>query len=467
MARFKGLYYYRVKKALANKDNDSGLNLKIYEKGRVDSNVKSISVYSEHVAIAYGKTVLFKLLGDYDYHKTYQCLDDVNVVKFRDQGMLLIGLQNGIIEYVAVCSMQRMGMLKGHTAAVNDIAFCPDFKYIFTCSRDGTIKKWNMWSKACELTLDYHTDTVKNILVHNYRKKKKYLISSGYDGNIYFYNFEKNKRRNKLKIEQKDPIEHMFVFHNKYIIFSVKNVVKVYSFRSKKIIKEFCFCSKTVYYLSGVKNYILAASLNNYIYFIDPYKGMKEEAVSVIENFRYFHKQLLLDVYKNVFALGDKFNKWFILVCETQALKTVKNNSKDVCLGELITENTKYQLKPVDTLLKRFKFKDALFFCIKNDSNCCMPLLDFMSKIRVLDTVCEFKNTAEMLYFLKWILRTNVISDLTLEILGIFLNVNKTNFIKDKQIEIHLRQLLNTLEAVQLWLKAYENLEVIVQQLTM
>lgn len=467
MARFKGLFYYRVKNALDNKENASGLNLKIYEKGKVDSNVKSISVYSEHVAIAYGKTILLKLLGDYDYHKTYQCFDDVNVVKFRDEGVLLIGLQNGIIEYVAMCSLQRMALLKGHTAAINDIAFCSDFKYIFSCSRDGTIKKWNIWSKACELTLDYHTDSVQNILVHNYRKKKMYLISSGYDGHIYFYNIQKNKRRNKLQINEKDPIEHMFIFHKKYIIFSVKNVVKIYSFRSKKIIKEFFFCSKTVFYLSSIKNYILAASLNKYIYFIDPYKRLKEDAAVVIGNFRFANKPICVDVYKNVIALGEQPNNWFIRICETQALKPVHNNTKDVCLGELITENTKYQMKHVDQLLRRFKYKDALFYCIKNDRNCCMPLLNFMSKIRVLDTACEFKSNAEMLYYLKWILKINDINDVTLEMLGVFLTVNKTNGIKDKEIEIHLRQLLHRLEAVQLWLKAYENLGIIVQQLTM
>lgn len=53
--------------------------------------------------------------------------------------------------------------LKGHTAAINDISFDPNGKYMVTGSSDLTVKIWDIDQYVCVKTLNGHDHSVSSV----------------------------------------------------------------------------------------------------------------------------------------------------------------------------------------------------------------------------------------------------------------------------------------------------------------
>lgn len=76
-----------------------------------------------------------------------------------------------------------------------------DKEYLLTCSRDKTIKLWDISSNTCIYTFTGHDNWVRNMFVH---PTGKYLVSTGDDRNIRIWDMKSGRTVKKLdKVHEK------------------------------------------------------------------------------------------------------------------------------------------------------------------------------------------------------------------------------------------------------------------------
>ncbi|ETW28340.1 hypothetical protein PFFCH_04248 [Plasmodium falciparum FCH/4] len=259
MSFFPPVELIRKKNKLIKVNNDYSFEFNVLKSGKEKASIKSISICSIYIAIAYNNTIIFNNLKGEQLDKKYQCRENVSKLKFRDEKMLGVGLENGEIELIGMFCYDRIKTFKGHKSSINDLIFSNNFQSLYTCSRDFTIKIWNIWQGICEHTIDYHMDNITSLILYN-NNDTDYLISSSYDGFIYFYDIIKKKHTNKLEIQE--PIECIYIFEKEYLILSVRNVIKFYSITNFKYIKDIVISTKTIFYINSFKKYIVASSLD-------------------------------------------------------------------------------------------------------------------------------------------------------------------------------------------------------------
>lgn len=226
-------------------------------------------------------------------HKKYNCKENISFLKFRDDKMLGIGMENGNIELIGIFFFDKIKNLKGHKSSITDMCFSSNFQKLYSCSRDFTIKIWNILEGKCENTLDYHIDSITSMCMY-IKNEDNYLISSSYDGYIYFYNLNKNESTNKLEI--KSPIEYIYIYKDKYIFVAVKNVIKIYSLENIEFIKDITITTKTIYFLNSFNKYIVAASIDTIIYFIDPQLKHPEVCILIFMGVYIFPLPFILSI---------------------------------------------------------------------------------------------------------------------------------------------------------------------------
>src|SRR5437868_5455008 len=78
-------------------------------------------------------------------------------------------------------------VLRGHTDAINRIAWSPDGSYISSPSDDKTIRIWDARSGACVHTLEGHTDRVISVA---WSPDGNQLASGSYDETIRLWNVQ-------------------------------------------------------------------------------------------------------------------------------------------------------------------------------------------------------------------------------------------------------------------------------------
>jgi WD40 repeat protein len=71
--------------------------------------------------------------------------------------------------------------LKGHTDSIWTVALAPDGKTLATCSRDGTVKLWNLTVQAEAATLKGHQGQVVAVA---FAPDGNLLATAGTDGKI-------------------------------------------------------------------------------------------------------------------------------------------------------------------------------------------------------------------------------------------------------------------------------------------
>ncbi|KNG76492.1 guanine nucleotide-binding protein beta SU [Plasmodium falciparum IGH-CR14] len=176
-----------------------------------------------------------------------------------------------------------------------------------------------------DLIFNYHMDNITSLILYN-NNDTDYLISSSYDGFIYFYDIIKKKHTNKLEIQE--PIECIYIFEKEYLILSVRNVIKFYSITNFKYIKDIVISTKTIFYINSFKKYIVASSLDMSIYFIDPfYKNTEEIKIVCIVNYSNHPKSF--EIYNDIIALGEIDGTWSIeLYHKKEKLHKNKKKSK-------------------------------------------------------------------------------------------------------------------------------------------
>src|SRR5947209_16965414 len=80
--------------------------------------------------------------------------------------------------------------LKGHQGSVLGVAFSPDGTVLASCSRDKTIKLWNVRTGKLERTLTDHTADVYDVV---FSPKGDLLASSGRDKTIKLWDARTGK----------------------------------------------------------------------------------------------------------------------------------------------------------------------------------------------------------------------------------------------------------------------------------
>ncbi|SOV18029.1 conserved Plasmodium protein, unknown function [Plasmodium gaboni] len=456
MSFFPPVELIRKKNKLVKVNNDYSFEFNVLKSGKEKASIKSISICNTYIALAYNNTIIFNNLKGEQLDKKYQSRDNVSKLKFRDEKMLGVGMENGEIELIGMFCYDRIKTFKGHKSSINDLIFSNNFQSLYTCSRDFTIKIWNIWQGICEHTIDYHMDNITSLLLYN-NNDTDYLISSSYDGFIFFYDISKKKHTNKLEIQE--PIEYIYVFEKEYLILSVRNVIKFYSITDFKYIKDIVISTKTIFYINSFKKYIVASSLDMSIYFIDPfYKNTEEIKIVCIVNYSNHPKSF--EVYNDIIALGEIDGTWSIELYHKKE-KLSKNKKKDKTNKKCYEdEKFVYNDKNVNLMVKKFKYNDALMYIIKNDPQSTLSLLDYFSKHKVLTAACRTYCVDRAINILIFLRKKFVVHVLMFELFFSFFSANKWILTtKDKRILDELQLLKKGFLNVKKYMKYFNDLK--------
>ncbi|CAA9989813.1 conserved Plasmodium protein, unknown function [Plasmodium knowlesi strain H] len=448
------------KKRKIKESNNFLFDFKVLSSGNDKGCVKSISICSKFIAIGCNNVVILNSITGERLGKKYQCQEGITKLKFRDEEMLGVGLENGTIDLVGIFCFGRIKSLRGHKSAINDLIFSSNFQTLYSCSRDFTIKIWNIWEGICERTLDYHIDSVTNICLYTFDGSAgdgPHLISCSYDGYVYLYNINSKKKINQIELDE--PVDCLNIFQNNYIVLSVKNVIKFYKLQNLEFLKNVIISTKTCFYLGSFKHYLVAASLDLSIYFLDPfYKGMEKIKVVSIANFLSAPKSV--DFSNGVLALGEMNGKWLIEVYNEKA-KQKKRKRKDsgplVDIPETIHIFTSTE---INNYLKNFRYHDALMFVIKTNPESTLSLLDYFSKHKVMIPACRTYSIEDTIKVLNFFRKRFVMDILMFEFFFSFFYVNKwIATTRNPKLLDELNVLRRGFENTQNFMKYYQNLK--------
>ena len=83
---------------------------------------------------------------------------------------------------------------EGHKKLVDSAAFSPDSRLLATCSRDSTVRLWQVPSGACR-ELPRHTDQVYAVAFH---KGSTRLATGGRDGAVWLWDLKRGEEVARL-----------------------------------------------------------------------------------------------------------------------------------------------------------------------------------------------------------------------------------------------------------------------------
>ncbi|GAW82054.1 hypothetical protein, conserved [Plasmodium gonderi] len=446
------------KRKRKNETNDYLFDFKVLKAGNEKGSIKSISICNKYIAIGCNNMVLLHSITGENLNKKYKCTESISKLKFRDDKMLGIGLENGNIELIGLFCFDRIKSMCGHKSAVNDLIFSSNFQHLYSCSRDFTIKIWNIWEGSCEHTLDYHIDNITSICLYTFNNNSNsHLISSSYDGYVYFYDLNLNKNINKIELEE--PIECLNIFKNEYIVLSVKNVIKFYTLEKLEFVKDLIISPKTCFHLTSFKHFLVVASLDLSVYFLDPfYKGTKKIKVVSIANFLNSPKSA--EFSNGVLVLGEMNGKWLIEVYNEKAKKKKIKHKDSRFIIDIQEETFSYTDEEINQYLKTFKYNEALIRMIKKHPDGMLSLLDYLSKHKVLIQACRTYSIEDTIKVLAFFRKKFVIDVLMFEFFFSFFRANKwIATTRNAQVLDELNGLKRGFENTQKFMKYYQNLK--------
>lgn len=155
---------------LASTTNRGFIKIWNLDKRRCVDTVKAFSAYVNCVSFAPEGNLL--VYGDgagyvhwYDWKDSVKGVIseklrwDINSVAFNKEGSILAAASDDDNIYIwdTVSNPVRKQVLKGHGDWVMDLCFSPDDKYLYSCSEDSTMRKWNLGMNACIDTMRFKT----------------------------------------------------------------------------------------------------------------------------------------------------------------------------------------------------------------------------------------------------------------------------------------------------------------------
>jgi len=188
-------------------------------------------------------------------------------------------------------------VIDAHDEKINHMIFHPDSNWLYTCSDDNAIKKWNYKSYKLLDTFNYHKSDVNYLQIQN-----NFLLSSGDDGNIFALNLNNRKVLKKYKILDEKIISFIsFLNDSLFVVSDGSTSIKLVKLGSKKNkIDTLTSHTELITKLIFINNETVAtSSLDNSIIFWD----LKEKKAK--EKFVY-HYGGILDFEKiNEFLLAS------------------------------------------------------------------------------------------------------------------------------------------------------------------
>jgi len=105
-----------------------------------------------------------------------------SITNFQNRD-LAIGYENGTISIISLKGYKPIKLLKGHYDVVSGLAFSPDGKYLVSSGWDKNIFVWNMSNYKLELNINAHRNIVSAITFW-----KNILVTSSFDNSIKLWN---------------------------------------------------------------------------------------------------------------------------------------------------------------------------------------------------------------------------------------------------------------------------------------
>jgi len=105
-----------------------------------------------------------------------------SITNFQNRD-LAIGYENGTISIISLKGYKPIKLLKGHYDVVSGLAFSPDGKYLVSSGWDKNIFVWNMGNYKLELNINAHRNIVSAI---TFWKNK--LVTASFDNSIKLWN---------------------------------------------------------------------------------------------------------------------------------------------------------------------------------------------------------------------------------------------------------------------------------------
>ena len=126
-------------------------------------------------------------------------------------------------------------ILRGHIESVLSLLFIEEYKYLFSGSKDMTIRIWNYESNySCISIIDELNTGIYCIKYNyiNYNINKNVLIVSCEDGNVYFIDIKRRKKIKSILFSQY-PVKNFDVNENQLLIGSNDHKGRIWNFETK------------------------------------------------------------------------------------------------------------------------------------------------------------------------------------------------------------------------------------------
>jgi len=129
----------------------------------------------------------------------------VNCCQFRSDGQLFVASGNDPIVRVWSRNVGFVRLMRGHTAAVNYVAFCPNKVNVLSTSDDMTARIWDLATQETSAILTGHTDYVKAGGVHP--TNDRILATGSYDRTLRIWDTRASEESCALVLHHPDPVE--------------------------------------------------------------------------------------------------------------------------------------------------------------------------------------------------------------------------------------------------------------------
>ncbi len=179
----------------------------------------------------------------------------VNVDFGPDSNKLLTASQDGIAKFWDLERSSESRILKRHLQSVNAISFSPDSRWLVSAGgnhpmdqgfqaptnsrgreQDFSIRLWNLKNWKEELRFEAHQDSVSDIEFNPNSKSEIDFVSTGMDGDIYFWNQAKVAPLKRISKAHDGKAVHAIAFHpngNSFVTVGDDQVVRFWDTESK------------------------------------------------------------------------------------------------------------------------------------------------------------------------------------------------------------------------------------------
>lgn len=165
---------------------------------------------------------------EYIFSKSIQCHSkQITSIKFSyDEKRIFSSSIDGSVSCSDVKTCKVLFNLQGCGGAITNFLLIENNleSFIFTCSKEGKIFKWNINERRLEDTYEMHDGIINHMYLS---KNQKIIYSCSMDGSLSKFNID--TKRQDIKFYQEDNLRNFFVMENSnFIISQSDNKINLY-----------------------------------------------------------------------------------------------------------------------------------------------------------------------------------------------------------------------------------------------